>query len=442
MRIAIIGAGYAGMAAATELAAHQLPVTVFEASRILGGRARVVQLPEATVDNGQHILIGAYAQTLRLMKQVGLDPDEALLRIPLTLDYPGVLRIAAPRLPAPLHLAWALLAAKGLKWADKLAAIRFMQAMKARGFQLEKPITLAGLLDEWQQPPRLRQYLWDALCVAALNTPTEVACAQTFLNVLRDTLAAGREASDLLLPRIDLSALFPEAAARHLLQHSTAVQALRRATPVRKITHDAALGAYHLHTDQNEPESFTHVILATAHYHAGKLLDGLPYVDKLQQQLAGFFYQPIVTAYLAYPETVRLPGPMLGHAQGLSQWLFDRGQLGGPPGLLAAVISAEGPHLNLDHDTLCDCIEEEIRSTHFPRHSAPLNLPRARWRKVITEKRATWSCLPGVNRPDNHTPMSGLLLAGDYTAGDYPGTIEMAVQSGIAAARLIRPVST
>ena len=430
-RIAIIGAGYAGMAAACELAQSGLSATVFEASRTLGGRARAVTLPDATVDNGQHILIGAYRETLRLMKQVGLDPEQALLRLPLTLDFPGELRIAAPVLPAPLHLAWALLAARGLGWADKLAAIRFMQAMKARRFQLPHDLPLSHLLDEWQQPPRLRQYLWDNLCVAALNTPADAASAQTFLNVLRDTLAAGRQASDLLLPRTDLSALFPDAAARHLIECSGDPQTIRRATPIRQITPQPR-GGYLLHDKTGEIGQYTHLILATAPHHVSDLLPKNHQLDNLQKQLAAFRYQPILTAYLAYPETTRLPQPMLGHTQGITQWLFDRGRLGGPAGLLAAVVSAEGPHLALDHDTLCTRIEEEIRSTHR------MTLPPARWRKVITEKRATWSCVPGLERPGNSTPLPGLWLAGDYTAGDYPGTIEMAIRSGLSAARQLQ----
>ncbi|TRZ65645.1 MAG: FAD-dependent oxidoreductase, partial [Rhodocyclaceae bacterium] len=201
-KVAIIGAGYAGMAAATELATHGISVTVFESSRVLGGRARAIETTGTTVDNGQHILIGAYRESLRLMRQVGADPQRLLLRLPLTLAYPGQLRVATPRLPAPLHLALGLLGARGLSWSDKLAAIRFMRALKHQDFRLpdqRQDCSVSALLDTHRQPDRLRTYLWEPLCVAALNTPADAASAQVFLNVLRDSLAAERSASDLLL---------------------------------------------------------------------------------------------------------------------------------------------------------------------------------------------------------------------------------------------------
>ena len=129
-RVAIIGAGYAGMACAAELAAAGISVDVFEASRTLGGRARGVEIGGITVDNGAHILVGAYRETLRLMRLVGADPEALLTRHPLRLEYPGEFRLSAPRLPAPLHLAWGLLAARGLPFKEKPAAIRFMRAIR------------------------------------------------------------------------------------------------------------------------------------------------------------------------------------------------------------------------------------------------------------------------------------------------------------------------
>jgi predicted NAD/FAD-binding protein len=110
------------------------PVDVFEASRILGGRARAVQIDGFTVDNGQHILVGAYSETLRLMRAVGADPDTLLRRTPLRFEFPGQFLMSAPRLPAPLHTAFALLLAKGLDWREKRAAIRLMQGLQAARF--------------------------------------------------------------------------------------------------------------------------------------------------------------------------------------------------------------------------------------------------------------------------------------------------------------------
>ncbi|MBP9714310.1 MAG: hydroxysqualene dehydroxylase HpnE [Sterolibacterium sp.] len=442
-QIAIIGAGYAGMAAAVELTRHGLPVTVFEASRVLGGRARAVTAHGLTLDNGQHILIGAYRETLRLMQQVGASPEQLLLRCPLTLDYPGKLRVAAPRLPAPLHLAWALLGARGLGWGEKFAAIRFMRALKVTQFKLPEDCTVTALLDAHQQPPRLREYLWNSLCIAALNTPAEEASAQIFLNVLRDSLAADRAASDLLLPRVALDELFPEPAARYVEAHGGRIL---RSTTIRQITRTG--NRYTLHSNPadapstpgtlNTPswDGYHHVICALAPPHLPALLANLPATDEILQTIAGYRYQPIVTCYLAYPVPARLPEVMTGYAQGISQWLFDRPRFiapltsASPPGLIAAVISARGRHLELSQSELVARVHAEI-CTLIPGLPAPL------WSQVITEKRATWSCTPGLPRPATRTRLPGLLLAGDHVAGDYPGTLEGAVRSGVHAARII-----
>jgi len=428
MTVAVIGGGYAGMAAAVELTAAGLPVHVYEASRSLGGRARRAQLgdeEDAVLDNGQHLLVGAYRETLRLMRTVGADPDKLLLRQELHLEYPDILRLHAPPWPAPLHLAAALLGAKGLNWGEKWAALRFMQYLKQRRFQLQEDTTVVALLAALEQPAKLRRYLWEPLCLATLNTPVGSASAQVFLNVLRDTLGADRAASQLLLPKTDLSRLFPEPAAAYIEARGGQVLRSRRI---------AAIAA----TDQgwrvdDQPQDYSHLILATAPHHLAPLISPFPAMAEMVERLSLLQYEPIVTVYLQYPAHVRLSQPMLGgygEGEGLSQWLFDRGPLVDSPGLLAAVISAGGPHQSQTGDELADTVHQEI-AQRIP------HLPPPLWHKVITEKRATFACTPGLVRLATATPLPGLLLAGDHIAGDYPATIESAVRSGIAAAQIV-----
>lgn len=411
-KVAVVGAGYAGLACAVELADAGVAVEVFEASRTLGGRARAVELDGMTVDNGAHILAGAYRETLRLLEKVGAGIT-ALKRHPLHLEFPGHVKVAAPKLPAPLHLGWALLTAQGLSFKEKLAAIRFMRAQQARGFRLPADMSAADLFAAHRQPERVRRFLWEPLCLAALNTPVTAASAQVFLNVLRDSLAADRAASDLLLPATDFSSLFPEPAARHIEA---------RGGQVHRSARIASL---------DELERFDHKVLAMAPYHLGPLAPGIA-------ARFPFAWQPIATCYLAYPANsanssmALLPFPMIGldPAGGHAQWVFDRGALCGQSGLLAAVISGAGPWQELGHDALAASIHEQI-ATLLP----GLRPPRKTW--VIEEKRATFACTPGLARPPTATAMPNVWLAGDYVAGDYPATIEGAVRSGIAAARAI-----
>lgn len=415
MKIAIVGAGYAGLAAAVELSAKGHRVDVFEASRTLGGRARAAKLDELEVDNGQHILIGAYTETLRLMRMVGADPDHLFKRTPLRFEFPGEFLMVAPRLPAPLHTAFALLGAKGIDWREKWAAIRLMRGLQADGFRIEPDLTVSDWLTQHGTPSRQRRLLWEPLCIAALNTPAARASAQVLANVLRDSLASNRAASDLLLPQVDLSALFPQPAAAFITQAGGAlhdgcrVGTIQREGDAWKV--DAA-GPY------------SHIILAVAPYHLAAL------VPALGSQVAHFEWEPIVTSYFSYAETIRLPQPMLGVDSGLSQWLFDRGTLCGQHGLIAAVISARGRHLDLPQEALERGIHQEIARL-IP------GLPAPRAVRTITEKRATFACVPNLQRPGTKTNLPGLWLAGDYVAGDYPATIEGAVRSGVAAAELV-----
>lgn len=424
LSVAIIGGGYAGMAAAAELSAKRMPVTLFESSRVLGGRARIVEAHGCHLDNGMHILLGAYRETLRLMQLVGADTNKLLLRLPLTMTYPGQLHLSAPRLPAPLHLLLALLAARGLSWREKLAAIRFMQTLKHCKFKLTEGnrVTVTDLLAAHNQPQRVCDFLWLPLCVAALNTPPEAASAQVFCNVLRDSLAAQREASDMLLPRTDLTALFPDPAAAYVAARGGEIL---RNTPIRKISQED--NGFVLQGSSHDFGRYSHIIVAVAPYHLAALLDTLPQLESLLETVAAITYQPIITCHFGYPPQVRLPLPMLGHAHGSMQWLFDRGQLCGTPGVLAAVVSAQGRHLELPREELLRAIQAEIAGI------VP-NLPAPLWSHLIHEKRATFACTPGMLRPATRTAIPGLLLAGDYVAGEHPATLESAVRSGLAAA--------
>jgi hydroxysqualene dehydroxylase len=416
-RIAVIGAGWAGLAAAVTLAERGVPVTVFEASRNLGGRARRVSIDGVDLDNGQHVLIGAYRETLRLMRLVGANPDKLLLRNPFELHYADGFHLRAPLLPYPLNLIGAVLGAKGLGLAQSFSALRFIASLKISGFRVDPDRSVAQLLDERGQSGALRAHLWEPLCVSALNTPVAAASAQTFVNVLRDGLTRSRAASDLLIARTDLGRVFPEPAAEFVKAHGGAIELGATVRRIERVT-----GGFRL----DEAQTFAGAVIACGPHHAGRLLVQLPELADALAAINVFTYEPIVTCYLQYPESVLLPSPMLGFAGGIAQWAFDRGQLGGPKGLIAAVVSASGPHEELSKEALISGIEAELR--------AGLDaLPDPLWSQVITEKRATFSCRPGLTRPEGTTPVSGLLLAGDYVASEYPGTLEAAVRSGIAA---------
>jgi squalene-associated FAD-dependent desaturase len=437
-QVAVIGAGWAGCSAAVELtqAGHQ--VTLFEASRQLGGRARRVDINETILDNGQHILLGAYSQTLQMMRKVGIDPASVMLRLPLQMCYPadsGGMTFVAPRLPAPLHLLAALLRADGLERQDKLALARFSSAARWMGWQLHDDCSVSTLLERFDQTERLIRLMWRPLCIAALNTPPEQASAQVFLAVLRDSLGARRSASDMLLPRTDLSNLFPQQAAAFIEERGGNVESGHSIRQLQRHGERWQLQGSEASMD------FDAVVIATPPETAATLLDGCADAALLAT-LRGFDYEPITTCYLQYPAATRLPRPFFallddpGNAGGSAVWgqfVFDRGQLdAAQAGLLAVVISASSEAIQAGHEALAKAVAAQL-ATAFrqPQLASPA------WTQVISEKRATFACTPGLARPANDTGLGKLLLAGDYTASDYPATLESAVRSGRLAAQAL-----
>lgn len=424
-RVAILGGGYAGMAAAVELAAAGVPVTVFEAGKVLGGRARRVVLDGQTLDNGQHLLIGAYEELLRLQRQVGVAEATAYLRQPLTLAVLPDFRLRCPRWPAPLHLAWGLLSAQGLAWRDKWQLIRAMQSAQRQHWHLPVDCSVTEWLLQQRQSPQVISRFWAPLTVAALNTPLQQASAQVLLTVLRDSLGGPRAASDMLLPRLDFSALFPEPAARYIGARQGEVR----------------LGILVKHLQQTVAgwqvndleERFASVICALPPHRLEMALQSLPELAEPLAWVQDWRWQPIMTVYLRYPAHVQLPQPMLGLADSLAQWVFDRGVTHGEAGLVAVVISAEGAHTQLDQAALAAAVQLELHQR--------LGLPaQAQSWRVIAEKRATFACVPGMRRPAQATTLPGLWLAGDYTAAEgmpYPATLEAAVRSGVRAAQAV-----
>lgn len=413
-RVAVIGGGFAGLAAAVSLAERGIPVTLYESAKPLGGRARGLNCHGSRIDNGQHILLGCYTETLALIEKT-CEIAAPFTRLPLDLCV-DAFRLKALNLPPPFDLLMGFLFSRGLSLADRLSALRFMT--RARGSAPEPDFSVAELLRQNHQSERLVRLLWQPLCISALNTPLSSASARVFLAVLKDGLNG--PGSDIIIPKVDLSELFPLGAANYVRARGGTILT---STPVRSI--HKSMSGFEVAGDFGT-EVHSHVVCAVAPQHLSRLVADLPEIEGTGH----FSYQPIYTIYSRYHEQVALPRPMLGFTRGISQWLFDRGYFCGQPGLIAAVASSEGEHLRLGHDAIAAIVHKEIESV------VP-GLPSPLWQKVIAEKRATFACTPGIHRPAQQTALPGFYLAGDYTSGPYPATLEAAVRSGIACAHLI-----
>lgn len=415
-RLAVVGAGWAGLAAAIEACDAGHAVTLVDMAHRAGGRARSLPHGEVLLDNGAHILIGAYQQTLALMRQIGLDPDALLLRRPLSLLDPqgrGLRLPAGPALPA---FAWGVLRWKDVPLADRVALLRTALRWQWQGFRCAPGTTVqtlaAGL------PETVIKQLIEPLSVAALNTPAREASAQVLLTVLRDALFSAPGAADLLLPRRPLSQLLPDPALHWLKARGAQWRPGHRAQTLERAGTGWRL----------DGECFDRVILACPPAEAARLVQA--HAAAWATQAASFRYEPIVTVWIRAPGLV-WPQPMLrldGQAAGFgvqpAQFGFDLGQLDGPAGLFALVISGAADWVDQGLPATTEAVLRQWR-----RHFGSGEVWTAR-----VEKRATFACLPDLVRPGARIA-TGLWAAGDHVAGPYPATIEAAVRAGRAAAQ-------
>ena len=430
MKLAVVGAGWAGLAAALRLQRCGHAVSVFEAARIPGGRARRVQALGGDIDNGQHILLGAYTETLELIRELGLDPDALFYKEKLTLQSAdGLFRMHAPALPAPLHLLAALWGARGLSWTDRYAITRQLALLRLEGWRPRPGLTVAQWLANGRQSRTAIRRLWQPLCVAALNTPADEASAQLFARVLRDSVGGPRSASDVLIPRVDLSRLWPDRAASQL-------SGLRLGQAVRHLS----CTADRIRVDH---EDYDGAIIACNTPSTLRLLRQLPERPESALYLGGleaFRYIPITTVTLRLARPWRLPLPMLmlvddPKRQHFGQWLFDKSALGAGSAaqtLLHIVISDARAIQAYTATQVVQAVIGQVREQAAGYGAMPEVLDHA----VITEKRATFAATPDLARPANSTPWDGIWIAGDWTDTGYPGVLEGAVRSGLRAAEL------
>lgn len=422
--IVIIGGGWAGLAAAVELAGQDRPVCLLEARRTLGGRAGVVRLHGTCLDNGQHLLLGAYGQVLQLLDRLGIHQHTVFSRARLTLHMRRrgrpPLTLSVSRLPAPLHVLSGLLRSTGLsatdRWRGAVALSRFVLGRTG-----DRPgRTVAETLRTLGTPTPVIEGLLAPLCLAALNLDIEQADATLFRNTLRRAFLSGRSDSDLLIPAVSLESLVAGPAQRHLDAHGVDVR-LRSPVTGLDVSENRVIGVWV--GERRIPAAA--VILCTDPSTSRRLLP--------PEAQHGFAYRPspICTVYLKYEDAVHTEHPMVGLLGYRAQWLFDR-SVCGQPGWIAAVISGWGPGNSAERQRLEQEVADDIAEL-YP------TWPRPVLSKAVTQKQATHAptCAAEASRPSQLTPIDGLLLAGDYTATGLPPTLEGAVHSGVECAKYL-----
>ncbi len=431
-RPVVIGAGWSGLACAVTLAQGGAPPIVLDAGLHPGGRARLVRHELAgahlDLDNGQHLLLGAYESTLAIMRAVGVEPRHVLWSMPFELAYPDGWRLSAVRAPSPWHLLLGLARASRIPANERFALAAWVAGRELTRWSAAPDATATQVLRG--HPASLVRRLWRPLCLAALNAEPEAASGQMFLRVLADSLGAGERASRMLLARVHLSALFPEPAVRWLRMRGAD---LRLGSPALAL--HCAGGGYEI-SSRPAPVQGTQVVLALAPDRAAALLQGLgASAASASQALGAIPMAPISTTFVRYGATTRLPRPCLAllddaQAGAHGQWVFDRGALDPSlAGVLAVVVSGRGAHLDLPR--------EELERRIVAQLQAGLGLGPPSGVVTFVDKHATIVPSPALVRPAMRAGPPGLYLAADSVDSPYPSTIEGSVRSGIRAARAV-----
>lgn len=430
--VVIVGGGWSGLATACFLVEKNIPVSLIESAKQLGGRARQATSRTQILDNGQHLMLGAYSELLSLFQLIGIDEADVFKRKLQHLNLLNghhlqtVIDLKLPSLPKPFNLLLGLLFCKGLSITEKIRVLYQFDRI------LKKPIVAENdcSVEDWLKNTGLPEpylSLLHALCLAAMNTPADKASAFSFRNVLNETFNGKKGSTDLLIPAVNLGHVLPAPASAFLDKRQASVLL---STKVMSLVSDNN-SITQLVTEDRHLHACA-VVLATPAHISRSLLKPLQNCNELCHHLDQFQYEPITTVYLRYNESCQIPEDMIGLTATMSEWVFDR-RVCDQPGMIAVVISSNGRHMTLDNKDLSLVVRNEL-ATIFPQWP----LPTACW--VIREKRATFSCTPEVNRhrPGVVTPVENLFLSADYLATDelyLPATLETAVRNAKACAK-------
>jgi len=441
--VVVIGAGFAGLSAAVALAERGVRVTVLEGKPALGGRAYSFADPETGdfVDNGQHVLMGCYGETLDFLNRIGAN-DQLVFQEDLKIEMlagPGQSAVLKTvRLPGPLHMTAALFGYRHLTPAERLSVMRGglrMLVMRRFGNELRR-LTVVQLMDRLGQSDHARKCFWYPLSIATLNDEPELSSAAQLVEVLRRAFfSRHRRDSAFVYSRVGLTDLYCTGATR-LIEHAGGTVVSRSIVEMLELGAGGNVASVRLRDGRRiEASDFISAVPAP------QLLRILPenaVADPFFSRFAGLSSSPIICVHVWLDREVT-NSPFIGFIGTTTQWLFNKRQIftqrgEAHPGYLSFVISGARKLVDRSTEEILDIVVNDLHAM----------IPSSREAKVVKslvlkEKNATMA--PDLRshelRPTAKTPIGNFFLAGDWIQTELPATIESAVISGRAAAAAV-----
>jgi len=405
----VIGAGLAGLSAATALAEQGARVEIIEAAPQAGGRCRSyfdAQLGQL-IDNGNHFVLSGNHATMRFLRRTGAEgglAGPARAGVACVDIRTGKRWTIAPNDgPLPFWLLSKRRRVPDTRTSDYVEIARLLRVGRDR--PLRDVLSCRGIL--WER-------LFEPFFVGALNTDPESASAVLASALVRETFAKGGKAYRIRIAHPTLASVFVDPALEFLTSRGSEIRLGQRLREI--VFDDRSVTALAL-AERTIPISHTDtVVLAVPPWVATELVPGIVAPDE---------FHSIVNAHFRLPAPADAP-PMLGVIGGVAQWIFSFADR------ISVTISNADAIVNEDRETLARSIWDDVtRALDFPAPLPP-------W-QVVKEKRATFAATPeqAAKRPPARTKWENLLLAGDWTATGLPATIEGAIRSGHKAAELV-----
>ena len=439
--LVIVGGGVAGLSAAVRLAGAGARVLLLEARSRLGGRAASWPDKETgeLVDNGQHVLLGAYRATLEFLGQIGADRHleiQAELSVPM-IDRSGrASRLTSRSFPPPFGLLAGLFDWDALSWADRFAALGMAGPLRRAQRELRPGATEIAAspgetVENWLvrngQTPRIREMLWDPLALATLNQPSHDAAATVFARVLAEAFGPDPKSSRLILPGVPLDTLFAAPARAYVEARGGEV---RTGAPATIRLDAGGVTAVTIGAERIETRC---AIAAVPWFKLPTLFDGeVGSLRSVLDRARATAHVPIVTCNAWFDRPV-LGERFVGLPGRAMQWAFERPSPAHAGSFHVSLVASGASELTgrTNEEIVDRALGELFDAVPGARRAVTLAA------SVVREPRATFSLAPGQPaRPSATTGIEGLFLAGDWVDTGLPATIEGAVRSGHRAATL------